>query len=344
MGGEAGAAPDFLSDLARVPYEFDFFQALRRLECAHAELPRMGHAVRADQEPVRLGQQPSLAFAPATIAEFRPGREGHPPRLLVSFLGLLGPQGPMPLHVTEYVRDREINNADPTLARFLDIFNHRVLTLFFRAWAGAQQTVSHERPREDRFAEYVASLVGLGMGPMRGRDTAPDLAKLHYSGRFACQSRPPEGLSRMLSDFFGVPVTLEEFVGRWLPLDEPRRLRLGESPATGALGRTAVVGANVWDRQQKFRLRIGPIDFDAYERFLPAKARGTFGGWLGQLISLVRLYVGDELAFDLRLVLRAQSVPRAQLGRLGRLGWSTWTSTHQPPADASDLVLSPSAA
>ncbi|MEX2219534.1 MAG: type VI secretion system baseplate subunit TssG [Phycisphaerales bacterium] len=338
MAGEAGAAPDVLADLAAAPYEFDFFQALRRLECARPDLPRLGHALRADHESIRFGQSPSLAFAPATIAAFKTSASGAPPRLLVSFLGLLGPNGPMPHHVTEYVRDRELNNADPTLARFFDVFNHRVIALFYRAWAGAQQAVSHQRPGDDRFAEFVASLLGLGMPSLRRRDAVPDLAKLHYAGRLACHTRPPEGLIALIADYFGVPATLEEFVGQWLWLDEPRRLRLGESRETGALGRTAVVGARVWDRGQKFRLRLGPMVFDAYQSFLPG------GAWLPHLAAWIRTYIGDEFTVELRLVLAAGAVPRTLLGKQGRLGYFTWLSTRAATRDAEDLTLTPTAA
>ena len=335
MAGEAGATPDFLNDLATAPYEFDFFQALRRLECAHADLPRTGHAVRADQEPVRFGQTPSLAFAPSTVAAFKAATNGSRPRLLVHFLGLLGPQGPMPTHVTDYIRDREINSDDPTLARFLDIFNHRVLSLFYRAWAGAQQAVSHQRPSEDRFAEYIASLIGLGMPTLRGRNAVPDLAKLHFSGRLASPTRPAEGLGAIIADFFGIPAAVEQFVGQWLPLEEPRRLRLGESRATGTLGVTAVVGGLVWDRSQKFRLRLGPMDFAAYQQFLPG------GRGLAQLLAWVLTYIGYEFSFDVRLVLRSASIPATRLGSVGRLGWSTWLMTRPLGRDADDLVLSP---
>lgn len=366
MAGEAGTAADILNEgpatlvvsregapevappadphaeVARLvgaaPYELDFFQVLRRLECARPELPRLGFATRADHEPVRFGQVPSLAFAPATVAGFKAGKPGRPGRLLVSFIGLLGPNGPLPHHITEYVRDREKNSADPTLARFLDIFHHRIIALFYRAWASAERTVSHQRPADDRFAVYIASLFGLGEPSLRGRDAVNDLAKLHFSGRLACQTRPPEGLARLLAAYFPVAFRMEEFVGQWLPLDVDRRLRLGDSRATGTLGRTSVIGASIWDRQQKYRLVAGPMDFDSYQRFLPG------GTWLPQVVTWCRTYAGDELAFELRLILRAESIPQTRLGKQGRLGWSTWMNTKPPTRDAGDLILKPVAA
>lgn len=326
------------------PSGYDFFRALRALECAFPQHPPIGAASRAEQEPVRFGQVPSLAFAPCTFAPpLGTTPEGPRPRLPVYFLGLLGPQGPLPLHITEYVRDRELNNADPTIARFLDIFHHRIITLFYRAWAGAQQAVTHQRTDpsgrgiigRDRFAFYIASLCGLGMESVEGRDAVPDVAKLHYAGHLSCQSRHAEGLAGILAGYFELPVEVEEFIGQWLPLDADRRLLLGQTRATGVLGTTAIVGGHVWDRQQTFRLRMGPMRFESYSRLLPG------GAGLKRLIAWVRNYIGDELRFEVRLILRGDDVPRTQLGRLGQLGWSTWLATGPLGRNADDLVLKP---
>jgi type VI secretion system protein ImpH len=333
-----------IEQIQRDPSGYDFFRALRALECAYPDRPPIGHASRAEQEPVRFGQVPSLAFAPATFAAaLRTVAEGSHPRLPVYFLGLLGPQGPLPLHITEYIRDRELNNSDATLSRFLDIFHHRIISLFYRAWAGSQQTVSHQRTDpsgrgligSDRFAFYIASLCGLGMESAEGRDAVPDVAKVHYAGHLSCQTRHAEGLTGVLSGYFGLPIAVEEFIGQWLPLDEDRRLLLGRTPATGTLGTTAIVGGRVWDRQQTFRLRVGPMDFESYQRLLPGAAS------LKRLIAWVRNYIGDELRFEIRLVLQGDAVPRTQLGRLGQLGWSTWLATGPVGREADDLILSP---
>ena len=126
---------DLFRSLANEPYRFDFFQALRRLECLSTQSPRLGESASPQEDPIRLGQEPSLAFAPSTLSALQSGKDGRPPRLLVHFMGLLGPNGPLPLHLTEFARDRLRNSDDPTFARFLDVFHHRMLSLFYRAWA-----------------------------------------------------------------------------------------------------------------------------------------------------------------------------------------------------------------
>jgi type VI secretion system protein ImpH len=319
------------------PYRYDFFQAVRSLECVHPGKPRIGRSLRPVDDPVRLGQQPSLAFAASALASYEPAANGRPPRLSGYFFGLLGPNGPLPTHLTEYAYDRARNAHDPTFARFLDVFHHRMLTLFYRAWANARPTVSFDRPEADWFGVYLASLCGLGMDSLRDRDALPDLAKLHYAGRLACQSRHAEGLRAFVEDFFGLPARIEEFVGAWMDLPEDGRCRLGRAPETGTLGMTAIAGARVWGCQQKFRVVLGPLDFGHYRRLLPG------GDSLRRLVALVRNYIGDELNWDLNLILKREEVPALLLGGSERLGWSTWLGRRTAESDAGDLMLDPSA-
>ncbi|MEJ2325297.1 MAG: type VI secretion system baseplate subunit TssG [Chromatiaceae bacterium] len=321
--------------LQEAPFEFGFFSALRRLECAHRSLPRLGKALRPRDEPVRLAQEPHLAFAPATLSSFHLGSGGDPARLSVYFLGLFGPNGPLPVHLTEYARTRLRIARDPTFARFADVFHHRMLALFYRAWANARPTVSLDRPDSDRFAVYVASLFGIGMPSLRDRDAIPDLAKLHYAGRLVCQTRHAEGLAALLSDFFGLPVVLHEFIGHWLQLPRDSYWCLGESALNGTLGVSATVGSRVWDRQYKFRVSLGPLGLEDYRRMLPG------GDSIRRLVAMVRNYLGDELDWDLNLILKRDEVPPLELGEQGQLGWTTWLASRPFARDAADLLLEP---
>ena len=241
------------------------------------------------------------------------------------------------MHLTEYARDRTRNNRDSSFQHFADIFHHRALSLFYRAWANSRPTVSFDRPEDDRFALYVGALMGLGMDSLRDRDAMPDLTKLHFAGHFACQTRHAEGLSSILSAFFDVPVRVECFLGAWLVMPEADRTRLGASPRTAALGRTALLGGRVWSRQHKFRIVMGPLDLADYRRLLPG------GRSFHRLIPIVRNYVGDTLIWDVNLILRREQVPPIRLGRTGELGWTTWLMPRNATADAADLFLDASA-
>jgi type VI secretion system protein ImpH len=322
-----------LARLGAAPFEHDFFHVLRRIECAFPDRPRLGTAARPADEPIRLGQDPSLAFAPASLAALKPSKHGGAPRLAVNFLGLLGPNGPLPLHLTEFARDRELHGGDTTFARFLDVFHHRFLAMFYRAWAQAQPAVSLDRPREDRFAAYVGALVGIGTRESQHRDAVPDHAKLFYSGLLARQARNRDGLTAVLAGYFRIPVRVEEFVGHWMTLANDERTRLGVADGAALLGRGAVLGRRVWDRQHKFRVLLGPLSLAQYEAFLPG------GAALARLVAWVRNYLGLELKWDVRPLLKRDEVPATRLARYGRLGWTTWIGRYRKSADAGDLTL-----
>ena len=339
----------FFRRLEQQPWAFDFYSALRRLEALHPGKPRLGRAARPIDEPLRLGQEPSLGFAASTLSGVERGREGGPPKLSVNFFGLLGPNGPLPLHLTEFARERIIHEKDRTFPRFLDVLHHRFLLMFYRAWAQAQPAVSLDRPTDDRFATYVGSLIGLGTPQLQRRDALGDFAKLHFAGLLGRQVRNRDGLQAILSAFFRLPVRLEEFAGHWMRIPKDGRTRLGRRFA--ALGRDTVVGASVWDRQHRFRIHLGPLTLAQYLRFLPGSAACE------QLVSWVRFYAGFELAWDVRLILVQSEVPRAQLGggreskdgeRRGpgaacRLGWVSWLGQRRRTDDADDLTLEPEA-
>ncbi len=333
-----GAAPESLDALWTAveaePWAYDFFALLRRLETLQRQAPRIGSAVRPSQEALRLGQEPELDFAPAALA--RLDRSGAVPRLGVRFFGLLGPQGPMPLHFTEYVRERARNAGDPTLARFLDVFHHRLLTLFYRAWAHTQPVVHRDRPENDRYAAWLGASFGLDASS-RGRDDVPDAAKLHQAGLLGNRSRHPEGLVKLLSNYFGVKVAVQQHVGHWMPLHPDDRTRLGFGRARAArLGRNATVGSKVWDRQYKFRIVLGPLTLPQYLGFLPGEP-----AWK-QLDDWVRLYAGIDKQWDIELCLAGPQLPPPRLGRHLRLGLTSWVAAgRQPPRDRNDLRLRP---
>ncbi|MBN1669515.1 MAG: type VI secretion system baseplate subunit TssG [Kiritimatiellae bacterium] len=326
-------APVVVEALRKNPAAFDFFQAVRAIESRRPATGRVGRALRPGDEAVRFGQEPALRFAPSTIHGVEQRSGARAPRVLVNFFGLLGPNGPLPLHLTEYVAERMYHHNDRATARFFDVFNHRLISLFYRGWADNNQTVSHEMADRDRFAVYIASLFGMGMPSFRDRDEVPYLAKLHYAGPLVCQTRHAAGLCALLQDYFGLRAEIEQFVGRWMGLPEDCRCRLGADPGTGRLGASAVVGSRVWDCQQTFRIRLGPMDLCSYERMLPG------GASFKRLRDWVRNYAGDVLRWELQLVLAASEVPVVQLGGAGRLGWSTWLKSRAFDEDADQLVL-----
>lgn len=323
-----------LRKLEEAPFEHDFFQVLRRLECLYKDRPRIGCAARPQEEALRFGQEPALDFAPAALSALE-NRGGHPPRLLVRFFGLLGPNGPLPLHLTEFARERILHHGDITFARFLDVFHHRFVSLFYRAWAQAQAVVSYDRPKHDRFSAYVGAFIGIGSAELQARDAAGDHVKLFFSGWLSRQVRNADGLRAILQGYFRLPTAVESFVGHWMRLPADDVTRIGTRRACAQLGTGAVLGARVWDRQHRFRVHFGPLTLAQYESFLPG------GNALPRLVALVRQYFCLELDWDLRLALDRTEVPTLKLGRRGRLGWTTWIGRYRRRGAAENLTLEP---
>jgi type VI secretion system protein ImpH len=325
----------WLEALTDAPYRFSFYQALRRFECHFPQQVRLGRAQHVRQDLIRLGQDPGLAFPASTLSSFRQHKRLPVPRLGVRFFGLLGPNGPMPLHLSEVVYDRLHNAHDTTMAAFLDLFHHRLLTLFYRVWAESQPTVSYDRPEEDRFGHYLGSLCGIGSHHLRRRDALPDAAKLHFAGLLACQTHHAEGLQALLREFFRLPVRIEEFVGTWFELPGDSRCLLASSTAVSSLGVTTLLGAKVWQAQQRFRIVLGPLSIADYRRMLPG------GKSLQRLKAAVRNYLGDELEWELQLILREAEIPEPRLSGDTQLGWTSWLSQGPLGRDGDDLRLHP---
>ncbi len=315
----AAALAELLRSVHADPSAFDFFALLRRVDSLRRHLPRTGEAQRPRQEALRLAQAPELDFAPAPLHALQwpaSGAARTAPRLVVRFFGLLGPMGPMPLHFTEVVRERLLHHGDATLAHFLDLFHHRLLSLFYRAWAQAQPVVHLDRPDEDRFRVWLGALAGAPPGTAAS-GALPPHALAYQAGWLTARSRHPEMLAKVIGQFFGVRARVEEHVGQWLPMAREDRTRLSfarnrpERNATppAGLGRSANAGSRVWDRQYRFRLQIGPLTHAQVLSFLPG------GEAWPRLLHWVRLLAGREMHWELQLDLATGEQPPPRLGR-----------------------------
>lgn len=323
--------------LRQDPHSFAFFQAVRLLERLRPECPPVGGWADPGAEAVRFGVPPSLAFPPSEIQALEL-REDGPAAMKVNFFGATGPQGVLPHEYTLLVADR-LRARDRALADFLDMFHHRLLSFFYRAWQKYRFAAAREDGREDVLGEHVLDLIGLGPHGSRTSLPFPADALISRAGLLVPQPRGAAALQQLIEDFFGVAVEVKQFVGGWYPLGLGDRCRVSddeEEPAN-QLGRGAVAGDEIWDQQSKVRLRLGPLDRATYDSFLP-------GGEAHQpLASLLRFFSHDQYEFEVQLVLSAEDVPGVRLGgeddTAARLGWSTWIRSQARKLEADETIL-----
>lgn len=330
------ALQTLLQNVSENPYGYDLFNLLRQLEACIADYPLLGRAQRYRHEPLQLGQEPYCAFASASVAKLYHYQGKRKSKLSIYSFGLFGPNGPMPLVFTEYARERLTHHGDATLSEFVDIFHNRLIMLFYRAWANAQSCASLDRSN-DSFTRYIASLTGHGVDPHHSPDSIASHARWHHSGHLVQQSRCAEGLTSILHNYFAVPVSIEQFVAHWLELPIEQRSRLCGSQGA-QLGHDTVLGKKIMDRQQHFRIHLGPLTHEQYQEFLPSRPKYV------QLREWVRNYIGIELSWDVRLLLcnRKQNTGM-QLGAKHHLGWNSWLGERDDDGYLADAILNPEA-
>jgi type VI secretion system protein ImpH len=328
--------PDLEAQLSRDPTSFGFFQAVRLLERLHPDREPVGMFGDPANEVARFVVHNSLA-TPASEIQALDVAEDDPSTMTVNFMGLTGPLGVLPLHYTLLVGER-IRARDRALRDFLDLFHHRMISLFYRGWEKHHLTVGYERDRKDRLTGHVADLIGLPPNVSEASLGLPPETLLFYAGLLGPQQRSALALQELLQDHFGVPVGVEQFVGAWFPVVRSDRRGLtedeSEDPA-GRLGIGTLVGDEVWDQQSRIRIRLGPLSRTRYNEFLPG------GSDHDTLRRLARFFGGDGFEFEAQLVLARADVPSCVLGGDDPtpLAWSTWVRTAPLDHDVDDTIF-----
>ena len=335
------------------PWRFEFFQAVRLLELINSERKPVGRDFPAAQEAVRFRALLSRSFPAAAVARIDPGaadgETSAAPEMQVAFMGLSGPAGVLPEGYLDLLLQR-LREHDHALRDFLDLFNHRTISLFYRAWEKYRFPVGFERARRtadhtDLFSGCLECLVGIGTGQQKRRLPFADDALLRYAGQFGHFPRSAVALETLLADYLHIPVKIEQLLGRWLPLEVEQRTQLPGSACPGGrfnqLGGDLVIGTRVWDVQSSFGICLGPLTQRQFTRLLPD------GAQLQRLRALAGMYAGPELDFEVQLKLKAGEVPMCRLGgraaSLSRLGWNSWLCSAAPASDRDDARFRASA-
>jgi type VI secretion system protein ImpH len=321
--------------LEEQPYSFSFFQAVRLLEHLHPDRAPVGKFVPPSSEAVRFRAPATLSFPASEIQSIEHVDGQH--EMTVNFLGLTGPAGVLPLYYTELIAARQ-REGDHASGEFLDLFNHRVISLFYRAWAKYRFSVAFEKSDADRFSLELLGLVGMGTPGLQRRQDVLDDSFIYYAGMLMNHARSASSLRNILADYFDVDVEIQEFAGSWYKLDSEMQTCLDETASDyGRLGLGVVAGDEVWQDESTVRITLGPLPLERYLEFLPG------GGAYEALRSLTRFFAGDELDFEVQLLLKRDDVPACDFGAAGaaapRLGWVTWVKSLPFGNEAADTIL-----
>ncbi len=316
------------------PCSFEFFQAVTLLHWLRKGLP-VGRFSNPEDEAVHFRANNRLVF-PASQIQNLEYHQNSPAQMTVNFMGLTGHMGVLPYSYTEMILER-LKEKDSSFASFLNIFNHRMVSLFYRAWEKYRFPVTYYLGEEDRFTHHLFDLIGMGTPGLLHRQAAPDLALLHYVGMLGQQSRSAAALEQILGDYFDVPVEVEQFAGAWYRLDASTLSRMNEGESIPEqLGTGAIVGDEVWDQQSRVCIKLGPLTLSRYQDFLPG------GDAFEPLKALTKFFSNDELDFEVQLIMKRDEVPQCEVGSEGegpRLGWVSWLKSQPLSRDPEDTIL-----
>ena len=318
-------------------HSFEFFQAVRLFEHLHPERKPVGGTALPHEEIVRFRSRVTLDFPSSEVHEIRERHDDDEEirvvEMLVNFMGMVGPSGVLPTHYSELVLDR-IRYRDTAMWAFLDIFTHRSISLFYRAWAKYRLPVNYERGSDD-LTSYLFDITGLGTKGLRGRMGVEDESLLPYAGLIAQRPHSANAIENTLEDYFDIKARVEQFRGQWIELSKDDHTKLGFKNST--LGRSTIAGTRIWDQQSRLRIRLGPLTFQKFQSFLPN------GSAHKALRSIVEFMVGLEFDYDVQLCLAQAQVPGTVLTtrakRRPMLGWTSFLKTVPAKADDDQLVL-----
>jgi type VI secretion system protein ImpH len=303
-------------------YGFSFFKAVHLLETLFLDRKPVGQTLNPKEEAVRFSVKPGLTFPASDISGLKQADQKNPPEMDVAFMGLIGPSGVLPYWYNELAIERA-REQDFAFTAFLDIFHHRLISLFYLAWKKYNLPVTYAAGARDRLSRHLLSLIGLGTPGLSGMIGLPEESLIFYGGLLSRQVPSAVAVEAAVQYFSGTNAAIDQFIERVIPLDPEDQTQVGS--ANSELGVSTVCGSYTRENQTKFRVNLGPLGYDRFVRFLPS------GAMLRPIFSLTRFMAGIEYEFDIRLFLKREEVPLCTIGAdtpgVPRLGWSTWLKT-----------------
>ncbi len=328
--------PSIAEVLLQEGYSFEFFQAVRLLERMFPGRSPVGDYADPKKEVARFRSHVSYSFPPSQIHEVTGSPDsGRQAEVFVSFMGLAGAVGILPDQYVNLLVDPGLKRFSVPLGDFLDIFNHRLISLFYKAWEKYRLTVGYERGGSNDFIQYLLCLIGMGTAGLQNRLAISDQILIYYEGLLSQRPRSAVALEGILQDYFEVPVEVVQFQGEWFHMNPENLTALGPGGQNNRLGVDAVLWERIWDPQARFRLKVGPLTYQQFQDLLPGEEGHR------HMVELTRFYVGEEFNFEVQLSLKAEEVPCCVVGGpdAHRLGWSTWLKEREFDEDTKQPVL-----
>ena len=337
-------APSLIDTLRAAPDRFELFRAVQLLEHILAR-QTPSSAEDGDRPVVRFSSHQTLSFPAGEVHALEPAGTEPPTgaRLTVNLMGLTGALGALPQVYTELAL-KTLHERNPAFTRFLDLFNDRLLSLFHQAWRRYRLPAlveSFGTHGTDPVREILYSIAGFGLASLRDRQTLEDEPLIYYAGLFGQSPKSAISLERLVGDFTGLPVRIEQFQARRIPIAPDEQTRLpspGQAGSFSQLGVDAVIGEATLDVQGCFRVVLGPLTYQSFMDYLPGRSPVL------RLKDLIRTYVGPEFAYEIQLILRRDQIPACILAgdptpEAPRLGWNSWAITLPPLEDAADALF-----
>ncbi len=326
-----------LAEVEADPTRWGAFAFWRGVDAATPAGPKIGEALDPAREAVDFAHQPSQDFPRTTLAAFVPGKRR--PMARSQHLGLTGPMGALPIHLTELAIFERRKKGDTPFADFLDLISARALQRFYRAWAEADRCAQADRPADDRFAGYVGAVSGAAdlsfvdaatrPRPDKSGDAFDGWRRLPYAG-FLAGVRSAAVVGDLLSHLLERPVKVVETVGRWRPIAPDARTTIGRAHA--AIGRGATLGSRFYAVEFDVAFEIGVAAMDGLTDLLP-------GGHANRLLGeAARAALPGHLDWSARVTIAEPAIAPARLGTT-RLGWTSWVAPRGTARTRRDLAL-----
>jgi type VI secretion system protein ImpH len=325
------STPTVKDVLLNEPYRFEFHQAIKLLEYLHPHAAPFGETANIHDEVVTVKSRVYLESLASDIYSLENVSFGskassyEPPILNVNFMGIAGIQGPLPFPYTEMIIQRA-RNEDLSLKDFLDIFNHRLISILHRIRKQYLLSLNTHSPEKTDIATGLRAFLGIDQDALQNRLHVPDRSLLDYAGVYWARPHSAAGLESILERYFHIPIRLKKCVGRWRAIENSQQTQIGRKGQWQQLGRGAALGTRVWDQANHFSLHLGPLTQDQLDIFLP------MGGGYKRLIDLTRLYVGPLMDFSITYV--PEHPPSTHLAKKSYLGWRSWLGTKLKSGDA----------